>query len=84
MAFGKEIKTSNSVTTEMRTRKEEICHLSENGMEIKDNPDLCDFFFFSQHWAILMSTTRTGVKKSECMEMEYILAVQHITVFRLG
>lgn len=46
MAFGKEIKTSNSVTTEMRTRKEEICHLSENGMEIKDNPDLCDFFFF--------------------------------------
>jgi len=25
--------------TERRTRKKEVCHRSENGMDIKDNPD---------------------------------------------
>lgn len=33
-----ERKLNNSVMTEMRTRKEEMCYHSENGIEIKDNP----------------------------------------------
>lgn len=48
-ALGKEIRMNNSGTTEMKTRKEEMCHHSEHGMEIKDNPDQvqkCVMFFF--------------------------------------
>lgn len=65
----------------MRTRKEELCHWSENGTEIGGNSRLGlkarNFnFCFSQHRAMKMPAMRTRVKKSECMQMEYMAAVQ--------
>lgn len=65
----------------MRKRKEKICHWSENGMEMRGNSGLglkgCDFnSCFFQHWAMNMPAVRTRVKKSECMQMEYVIPVQ--------
>lgn len=58
-----------------------IRHWFENGMEIRGNSGLglkvCDFnFCFSQNWAMKRPAVRTRVKKSECMQMEYVIAVQ--------